>query len=42
MGLKRPEYIALFRKLEHPDSAWLSLIDLLVSRWEASAHQTRH
>ena len=42
MGLKKPEYIALFRKLEHPDSAWLSVIDLLVSRWEASAHQTRH
>lgn len=42
MGLKKPEYIALFRKHEHPDSSWLSLIDLLVSRWEASAHQTRH
>jgi hypothetical protein len=42
IGLKKPEYIALFRKLERPDSAWMSLIDLLVSRWEASAHQTRH
>jgi hypothetical protein len=42
MGLKKPEYVALFRKLEHPETAWLSLIDLVVSRWEASAHQTRH
>ena len=42
MGMKKPEYVALFRKLEHPDGAWLSLIDLMVSRWEASAHQTRH
>jgi hypothetical protein len=42
MGLKKPEYIALFRRQERADSAWLSVIDLLVSRWEASAHQTRH
>ncbi|HUI55424.1 MAG TPA: alginate lyase family protein [Bryobacteraceae bacterium] len=42
MGLKNPEYIALFRKLERPDSAWLSLIDLMVGRFEAAAHQTRH
>jgi hypothetical protein len=42
MGLKKPEYVALFRKLEKPESTWLSLIDLIVSRWEASAHQTRH
>jgi hypothetical protein len=42
MGLKKPEYIALFRKLERSDSSWLGVIDLLVSRWEASAHQTRH
>jgi hypothetical protein len=37
-----PKYIADFRKLEHPDSAWISLIDLLVGRFEAAAHQTRH
>lgn len=42
MGLKKPEYIALYQRLEHPDKAWLSVIDLLVGRWEASGHQTRH
>ena len=42
MALNNSKYIADFRKLEHPDSAWISLIDLLVGRFEASAHQTRH
>jgi len=42
MGLKKPEYIALYQKLEHPDNAWLSVVDLVVGRWEASGHQTRH
>jgi hypothetical protein len=42
MGLKKPDYIALYQRLEHPDKAWLSLVDLLVGRWEASGHQTRH
>jgi hypothetical protein len=42
MGLKKPQYIALYQKLEHPERAWLSLVDLLVGRWEASGHQTRH
>jgi Alginate lyase len=42
MGLKKPEYISLYRKLEHPERAWLSLVDLLVGRWEAAGHQTRH
>jgi len=42
MGLKKPEYLDLFRKLEHSDSAWISLVDLMVSRFEAAAHQTRH
>jgi Alginate lyase len=42
MGLKNPEYIALFRKLEHPEGAWLSVVDLMVGRYEASGHQTRH
>jgi len=42
MGMKKPEYIALYRKLERADGAWLSLIDLLVARFEASGHQTRH
>jgi len=42
MGLKQPSYIALYRKLERPDNAWLAFVDLLVGRWEAAAHQTRH
>ena len=42
MGLNNPGYVAEFRKLERPDDAWLSLVDLLVGRWEAAAHQTRH
>jgi hypothetical protein len=42
MDLKKPEYIALYQKLEHPEHAWLNLVDLLVGRWEAAGHQTRH
>jgi hypothetical protein len=42
MGLKKPEYAALFRKLERPEGGWLCLVDLMVGRWEAAAHQTRH
>ena len=42
MGLDQPEYIADFRKPERPDDAWISLVDLLVGRFEAAAHQTRH
>jgi hypothetical protein len=42
MGLKKPEYVALFRKLERPEGAWLGLMDLMVARWENAAHQTRH
>lgn len=42
MGLRKPEYIALYQKLEHPERAWLSLVDLLVGRWEGAGHQTRH
>lgn len=42
MGLKKPQYVALYRKLERPETAWLSLMDLIVSRWENAAHQTRH
>jgi hypothetical protein len=42
MGAKKPEYVALYRKLEKPEGAWMSLIDLLVARWEAAGHQTRH
>ena len=42
MGTKKPEYIALYQRLEHPDKAWLNLVDLLVGRWEAAGHQTRH
>ncbi len=42
MGLKKPEYVELFQKLEHPEGTWSSLLDLLIGRWEASGHQTRH
>ncbi len=42
MGLKRPEYVALYHKLEHSESSWSGLIDLLASRWANSGHQTRH
>ena len=42
MGLKNPTYLALYRKLERPDSAWLSVVDLILGRWENAAHQTRH
>jgi len=42
MGLKKPEYLALYRKLEHPEGAWLALTDLIVGRYEAAGHQTRH
>ena len=42
MGLKKPEYVALYRKLERPEGAWLATVDLIVARWEASGHQTRH
>jgi hypothetical protein len=42
IGLKKPEYLSVYRKTEHGDNAWLAMIDLIASRWEASAHQTRH
>ncbi len=42
MGLKKPEYLALYRKVEQGESAWLAVVDLTCSRWEASGHQTRH
>jgi hypothetical protein len=43
VGLKRPDCLALFRKLERPEgSGWLSMVDLLASRYEAAGHQTRH
>jgi hypothetical protein len=42
MGMKKPEYIALYRKLERPEGAWLGLTDLIVGRYEAAGHQTRH
>lgn len=42
MGLKKPQYVATFRRLEKPEGAWLSLVDLIVGRWENAGHQTRH
>jgi hypothetical protein len=32
----------LYQKLEHPDRAWLNLVDLVAGRWAAAGHQTRH
>jgi len=42
MGMKKPDYVALFHKLERSEGAWLSVVDLLVGRWEAASHHTRH
>jgi len=42
IGMKKPEYLAVYHKLERPEGAWLAFVDLIVGRWEASAHQTRH
>jgi len=43
MGLKKPEYVALYRTVQAPSGgAWSSLVNLLVDRWETSGHQTRH
>jgi hypothetical protein len=42
IGLKKPEYVALYHQLERPEGAWLSFVDLLLARWEDAAHQTRH
>lgn len=42
MGLKNPQYVALYRKLEKTEGAFSALVDLIVGRWEAAAHQTRH
>jgi hypothetical protein len=42
VGMKKPEYVTLYRQFEHSDSAWLSFVDLIAGRWEAAAHQTRH
>jgi hypothetical protein len=42
MGRNRPEYMAMYHKLEHPEGSWLSFVDLMVGRWEAASHQTRH
>ncbi len=42
MGLNKPNQVALFRRLEKSDGAWLALVDLIVARWENAAHNTRH
>ncbi len=39
MGLKRPDYVALFRKVERPEGAWMALVDLIVGRWESTGHR---
>jgi hypothetical protein len=40
MGLKKPEYVALFRKVERPEGAWMAFVDLIVGRWESSGRRT--
>jgi hypothetical protein len=42
MGLKKPEYVALFRKVEHPEGAWMAFVDLIVGRWESSGRRASH
>jgi hypothetical protein len=42
IGMKKPEYLALYHKLERPEGAWLAFVDLVVGRFEAAGHQTRH
>ena len=42
MGTKRPEYLALYHKLERGEAAWTGLVDLIASRWANAGHQTRH
>jgi hypothetical protein len=39
MGLKRPDYVALFRKVERPEGAWMAFVDLVVGRWESSGRR---
>lgn len=39
MGLKRPDYVALFRKVERPEGAWMAFVDLIVGRWESTGHR---
>ena len=34
--------IALYRKLERREGAWLGLTGLVLGRYEAAGHQTRH
>jgi hypothetical protein len=42
MGLKRPDYVELYRKVDRSEAAWPSLVDLLLGRSDAAAHQTPH
>ena len=42
MGLKKNEYLATYHKHDRAEGAWLALTDLLVGRFEAAGHQTRH
>ena len=39
MGLKKPDYVALFRKVERPEGAWMAFVDLIVGRWESSGRR---
>jgi Alginate lyase len=39
IGLKRADYVALFRKVERPEGAWMAFVDLIVGRWESYGHR---
>ena len=39
IGLKRTDYVALFRKVERPEGAWMAFVDLIVGRWETSGRR---
>jgi Alginate lyase len=42
MGLKKPDYVALYRKVERPEGAWMAFVDLIVGRWESSGRRNSH
>ncbi len=38
IGLRKPEYVAEYRRLEKSENAWGAFVDLIAGRWEASGH----
>jgi hypothetical protein len=41
IGMRKPEYVSLYRKLEKSDNAWGAFVDLIAGRWEAAGHLTK-